>query len=123
MERLRCFIWAPPPAVAEAALKQLKISTLKRQKSTHVFVCPRLMICEWMRHFHKAVDFHIEIPAGFCCWPESLYEPLILSICLLYINSPPWRLRCTPKVFGMVRKVHRVLKEENMDPGNILRKF
>ena len=73
--------------------------------------------------FHKAVDFHIEIPAGSCYWSESLFQPLMLGVCLPYIKSAPWRLRRTPKMLELVRQVHQVFKVENLDPRGILWEF
>ena len=96
---------------------------MKRQESTHIIICPRLLTAEWMRQFNKAVDFYIEIPAGCCCWPTNMFEPLILGVCFPYIKSPPWQVRRTPKVLAIVRKVCGMFKEENLDPGDILRKF
>ena len=37
------FIWAPPPAIASFAVNELRRARHKRQKSIHLFVCPRLM--------------------------------------------------------------------------------
>ena len=122
-ERHSTFLWAPPLAATDVALEQLRITRIKRQMSTHCFICPRLMTSEWMRQFHKAVDFAVEIPTGSCCWPENMFEPLILGVCLPYIKSPPWQLRGTPKVLKLVRKVRRMFKEENLNPRNLLREF
>ena len=105
-ERQGNFVWEPPPAAADVALEQLRIAVIKRQRSAHVFICPKLMTCEWIMKFHKAVDFHIEIPAGSCYWSESLFQPLMLGVCLPYIKSAPWRLRRTPKMLELVRQVH-----------------
>ena len=84
------FLWSPPPAAADVAVEQLRISRMKRQDSTHIIICPRLLTAEWMRQFNKAVDFYIEIPAGCCCWPANMYEPLILGVCFPYMKIPPW---------------------------------
>jgi hypothetical protein len=37
------FVWTPPPVAAEVALKELWKASLKRQHSTHFFVCPRFL--------------------------------------------------------------------------------
>ena len=75
------YIWAPAPASADVALEQLRIARIKRQNSTHVFVCPRLLTTEWRKQFQKAVDFYVEIPACSDYWPVSMFEPLILGNC------------------------------------------
>jgi hypothetical protein len=38
--RAGTYLWHPPPAAARFALEELRRSRLKRQDSTHVFVCP-----------------------------------------------------------------------------------
>ena len=37
-------VWAPPPAVAYVTVEELRRARHKRQTSTHIFVCPRLMV-------------------------------------------------------------------------------
>jgi hypothetical protein len=48
------YIWAPAPALADAALEEFRIAQIKRQKSTHVLVCPRLMTPLWLKQLYKA---------------------------------------------------------------------
>ena len=38
------FVWAPPPAAADVAIEELRQARIKRQDSTHVFICPRAVI-------------------------------------------------------------------------------
>ena len=47
-----CYLWAPAPALAELACEELRKSRNKRQDSSHIFVCPRLMTPAWRRHLH-----------------------------------------------------------------------
>ena len=117
------FIWAPPPAAADVCLEQLRIARIKRQSSTHLIVCPRLLTTEWRKQFQKAVDFYVEIPA--CCdyWPVCMCELLILGFCLPFCRSPPWQFRGTPKVLELVRKLRSVLQTDPMAVGNILQQF
>jgi hypothetical protein len=58
------YVWAPAPAAALVALKELRKSRIKRQHSTHIFVCPRVMTPEWLKQLHKASDVVITIPVG-----------------------------------------------------------
>jgi hypothetical protein len=44
-----CFLWEPPPATAKFAVEELRKARLKRQASTHIFVCPRLMTPSWRK--------------------------------------------------------------------------
>jgi hypothetical protein len=117
------FVWAPPPAAAEAALEELRKARIKRHKSMHIFVCPRLMTTRWFRQLNKAADLIFEIPAACPYWPTLMYEPLTIGLVFPFIRSAPWQLRRTPKMFAMGREMRRVLEEEPMAAGNILRKF
>ena len=60
-------LWPLPPSAADVAIEQLRIARMKRQDSTHIVICPRLLTSEWLKQFNKAVDFYVEIPAGCCC--------------------------------------------------------
>jgi hypothetical protein len=40
------FVWAPAPAAAWIALEELRKARIKRQKSTHIFGCSRVMTPE-----------------------------------------------------------------------------
>jgi hypothetical protein len=40
------YVWTPPPAGAQLAVKQLRRARLKRENSTHVVIVPRLMSME-----------------------------------------------------------------------------
>ena len=121
--RKGCFLWAPPPAAASAAIEELRKARVKRQKSFHVFIVPRLLGTEWRRQLHKAADFVLEIPAGHIHWGKCMYEPLMIGIVLPFIRSSPWQLRGTPKVLALGRTMRRVLKEEELDGGSVLFKF
>ena len=65
-----CFLWTPPPAAADVALEEMRKARIKRQLSTHIFVCPRLLTTEWLKQCHKATDCLFELPVGFSVWPE-----------------------------------------------------
>jgi hypothetical protein len=43
------FVWAPPPCVAAQCLEELRKARNKRQNSSHIFVCPRVMTSVWHR--------------------------------------------------------------------------
>jgi hypothetical protein len=51
------YIWRPPSAAALFAITELRKARIKRQDSTHVFVCPRLMTLEWLRSLYKEAEF------------------------------------------------------------------
>ena len=56
------YIWAPPPAAAEAALEQLRKARQKKQNSFHVFMCPRLMTPYWAKHLNRSADLITLVP-------------------------------------------------------------
>jgi hypothetical protein len=121
--KMGTYLWSPPPGAAEVALEELRRARIKRQSSTHIFICPRLLTPEWRRQLHKAADIVFEVPPGPDFWPPSMFEPLIVGIVFPFIHRAPWQLRGTPKMFQMVREMRKVFAEEVLASGNILRKF
>ena len=117
------FLWAPPPAVAEAALEEIRKARVKRTSSTHVFVCPRLMTPVWKAHLHRAADLILEIPAGCSIWPSDKFEPLILGIFFPFIKHRPWQLRRSNALLGLENQLRGMWKDGRDDQGVILRKF
>jgi hypothetical protein len=76
-----CYVWEPPPAAAQFAVKELRKARLKRQLSTHIFVCPRLLAPSWRRHLSKVADVVFEIPAGMItAWDATSHKPPVVGI-------------------------------------------
>jgi hypothetical protein len=118
------FVWTPPPAAAEVALEQLRKARIKRQDSLHILAVSRLMTPEWLKQLYtKASDIVFQIPAGCPFWPDTMFEPLTIGICFPFLRSKPWQIRRTPKVLGLGRALRKVLKEEPLAAGNLLRQF
>jgi hypothetical protein len=117
------FIWAPPPGAALPALEELRKARIKRQKSTHVFVCPRLMTPLWQKQLHKAADIVIVVPIGHSAWPANMFEPLLVGIVFPFIRCDPWQLRGTPKLYAVAGELSALWKTEGMDGRDILRKL
>ena len=115
--------WFPPPAAANAALEQLRIMQIKRQDSTHIFACPRLMTPMWLRQLYKASDIMFTVPLGAPGWPNEMLEPLIIGISFPFIRYKPWQLRSTPKMHAVGRELQGVWKSENVDARPVLRKL
>lgn len=115
--------WFPPPAAADAALEQLRIARIKRQDSTHIFACPRLMTPMWLRQLYKASDIVFTVPLGAPGWPNEMLEPLIIGISFPFIRYKPWQLRSTPKMYAVGRELQGVWKSENVDARPVLRKL
>ena len=117
------WIWAPPPAAADAALEEMRKARHKRQNSLHIFICPRLLTPMWRKLLHKASDVVMELPVGPESWPASMHEPLLMGVCLPFIRHRPWQLRNTPKLCGMGRQVLRLWKNHEGEPAPVLRKL
>jgi hypothetical protein len=78
------FVWSPPPCVAEQCLEELRRARHKRQRSTHVFVCPKIMsYASWQRQLFRSADVVIQIPAGHPAWITEQYESLIVGFYFL----------------------------------------
>ena len=117
------FIWSPPPTLAETALEQLRQARHKRQSSTHIFVCPRLMEPYWSRHLTRSADFVFVIPAGSSFWENDMHEPLIVGVYLPFLSFSPWQWKGEPALLGLDRELRKVWKEDQRAGGRLLRKF
>ena len=114
------YVWTPPPAAAEVALEQLRKARMKRHKSTHIVIVPKLFTNYWRKQFHKCCDFVVDIPAHFKFWNSQLFEPLLMGFCFPYLNSFSYSISGTPKLCWMDRELRKVCKDDTMDPGNLL---
>jgi hypothetical protein len=119
----RVYLWTPSPYVADVALAELRKARIKRQKSSHVFICPRLCTTLWIRQLFKAADIVFEIPAGTSFWSKEMHEPLLIGILFPFIRCKPWQLRSTPKLFAVARELRGLCKGPEVDLRNFLREF
>eukprot|EP00980_Cylindrotheca_fusiformis_P017245 scaffold5326_cov80-Cylindrotheca_fusiformis.AAC.1 len=71
-------IWSPPPAAAEVALEELRKARIKRQRSTHVVIIPRLCTPMWLKQLYKASDLVLEIPPACPFWSSDMFEPIFI---------------------------------------------
>ena len=117
------FVWSPPPAVAEAVVEELRKARHKRQRSTHVFVCQKLMKPSWLGQLYKVADIVMEIKPGVDYWDSTNHESLILAVCFPFISHCPWQLRNQPRLLEVGRVLRRVWKESEGTEGHILRKL
>ena len=87
-------IWAPPPAAALIALKEMAKSRHKRPfTTTHVVIIPHLAYQEeWCWRFEKEVDMWFCLWPGNV-WPYSAYEPLMIGFRFPFSRSYPWELK------------------------------
>ena len=89
-------LWAPPPAAALIALKEIARSRQKQPHWVrHVFVCQRLLWQEeWRRRFEKEMDFWCFVWPGAEVWRPSNFEPLLLGISFpMCRGTRPWLVR------------------------------
>ena len=105
------YFWFPPPAAANICIDELRKARHKRQTSTHIFVCPRIMAPSWRRRMHRSADVILSIPPGHPAWPIDMHEPLTIAVVFPYLSRQPWELRKTGLMVEMGGKVQRVLKE------------
>ena len=55
----------PTRFAADVAIAELRKARIKHQKSTHLFVVPKLCAPLWMKQVFKVADFMFEdVPAG-----------------------------------------------------------
>ncbi len=114
------YVWSPPPGAASAALEQLRKAQHKRQKSTHLFICPRLLYPLWQRSLFRSADLIMEIPAGHPAWPADMHEPLILAIYLPFILLRPWQLKRSPCILDVEGYLQRMCKTCDGSEGLVL---
>ena len=117
------FLWAPPPAVADAVLEQLLIATHKRTDLFHVVLIPRLMRPLWRRLFHKACDFAFKVEPTHPFWSASMHEPLWVGVVLPFTHHRPWRFKRAPLLVEMGISLREVLASGEGDGGDILREL
>ena len=117
------FVWSPAPAAGEAAIEELRKARQKSQKSTHVFIIPRLLAPFWRRHLWKGADLVVELPAGHPAWPKHMHEPLTLGFFFPYLKHSPWELRRSPLLLALGKSLCRVWKTDEGTEGPILREL
>ena len=117
------FLWHPPPAAADVALEEIRKARLKRRRSTHIILIPKLATTLWLRQLYKASDFVLTIPPIHKFWPSQMFESCFLAFIFPYSRAYPWQLRNTPKLIGAQREMRRVFKTTDVAPGDLLRKF
>jgi len=116
-------LWAPPPAVSDAALEELLKARHKRTDTYHVVLIPHLMTPRWRRLFSKVCDFDFVVSPGCSVWPDNMFEPLWVGIVLPFSIHRPWSFKRASLLVEMGRELREVLKEGVSDGGHILRKL
>lgn len=117
------YIWAPPPCVAAQCLEELRKARHKRQCSSHIFVCPRVMATTWQRSLYRSADLVIQLPAGHLAWPLQQHEPLFIGFYFPFLTCEPWQLRGTEKVLEMGGHLQRVCQTNSGAAGPLLQQL
>jgi hypothetical protein len=119
----KTFLWAPQPAVADAALEELLKARHKRTDTFHVVVIPRLMTPRWRRLFNKVCDFTFVVSPKTSFWPPTMYEPLWVGIIFPFTHHRPWCLKRAPLLVELGVKMREMLPDREADARNLLRKL
>jgi hypothetical protein len=118
------FVWSPPPAAADAALKQLYRTQLKCPHNTsHIFIAPWLMTLRWRKKLLKACTFYFYVPACFDIWDKSQHEPLMIAVCLPFSKHRPWNIQSTKHEGELERRLRLVQQFHPHGSRNLLRQF
>jgi hypothetical protein len=119
----RLHLWAPPPAVADAALEELLKAQHKRTDTFHVVLIPRLMAPRWQRLFNKACDFTFVVSPGAPFWSGDMFEPLHVGAILPFTLHRPWCFKRAPLHVEIGRDLREELLKGECDGGDALRKL
>jgi hypothetical protein len=117
------FVWTPLPTAVVVALEDLRKSRIKRQDSTHFFICSCLLTPEWLKQLWKTADIIFQVSPGTPGWPANMFELLTIGIVFPFLPKRPWQLKGTPKMFYLVRQVQKMFKEKILDSGDFLREL
>jgi hypothetical protein len=119
------FLWTPPPALADVVVEQLGKARHKRPHCLHVIAVPRLMTGRWRRNMGRECDFYFKIPQGCSLWPESMFEPLLIYVCLPFLPHRPWLQRRRAELDQLVSSLlEEGLWEASPERGwSLLREF
>jgi hypothetical protein len=102
-----CFLWTPPRQRPQTQWPSYLGGggIHKRPWNTHFVVVPRLMTGRWRRALFKEADLTFTIPVGTSFWPREMHEPLTVVVSFPIIRYWPWKLRGTPLLEGLARKL------------------
>jgi hypothetical protein len=118
-----CYVWAPPPCVAVYCLEELRKARHKRQKSSHIFVCPRVMTTAWQRQLLRSADCVVHIPPGHPHWSHDQHEPLVIGFYFPFLKHEPWQLKGSPRVLELGGQLQRMCKDDPVSSGRLLRQL
>ncbi len=109
--------------MADTALEELLKGHHQRTDTFHVVLIPWLMTPRWLQLFNKACDFTFVVSPGAPFWPDSMCEPLWVSILLPFSIHRPWCFKRAPLLVEMGRDLREELAEGEKDGWDILQNF
>ena len=122
-DRDGAFIWSPPPAAAQVALKQMCEAKHVHPDTSHIFVVPNLMAVEWEKRLRKVSDIVIELAPGSTLWPANQHESLTLAFVCPFLVNRPFAVGRTDWVTSRGKAVRDLFKTDPGAAGACVRKF
>ena len=75
----KSWIQTPSSCIAQVVVEQLCEAKHLFPTTSHIFVCPAVMIAYWRKILGKISDTMFTIKAGTCLWSTDMFEPLTIS--------------------------------------------
>jgi hypothetical protein len=88
-----CYVWTPPPALADVALEQMCEVKHVHPHTSHVFLCPVLMTAHWRKQLLKASDCCVSLLQGSPAWVAKQHEPVVCALIGPLLSCRPWRVK------------------------------
>ena len=117
------YLWAPPPAAADACLEEMLKASHKRHKACHIVMILQLCTPQWHRLFWKQCDLNFFVPVDSLHWPIPMHEPLWVGIKFPFFCHRPWSLKGAPLLIRVKRQLQEVFEGGESDGSDILRLF
>jgi hypothetical protein len=115
--------YGPPPGCRCGGSAARGGNPYKQPWNTHIVVVPRLMTGRWRRALFKEADLTFSIPVGTSFGPKEMHKPLTVVVCFPIISHQPWKLRGTPLLEGLARKLRPLWEFGEVQCGSLLRQL
>ena len=83
------YVWAPPPCLAQIAVKQLCEVKHMFPDSSHIFLYPSMMTGYWRKKLGKLADSMFILKSGSDVWPKSMHKSLTIAFVKSLLSNPP----------------------------------
>ena len=119
----RVFLWCPPPCIADIAVEMLRESVHRRSDALHIIMIPKLMTFSWRKLLLRSCDLSFYMDPGHMCWPDEMFESVMIGIYLPLLPRYPWTFRRSGSVLEMERLLSKLPGSEERTKGTLLRQF